>query len=138
MAGVRELGDVIDYPVDGNFTADDSGYVLEAKQDGTGEVQHVTGDSTSVIGANFVSTENQQEEIVTPDSGQVDVVSETAGFPLKADADDYYVGESVYLSATNDGHVNKTDTGNYRVGRVVRSTTVDSAGEKVIVKFDTA
>lgn len=137
MPGVRELGEVIDYAVDTSFTADDSGYILEAKNDGSGEVQMVTGDSTNVVGSNFVSTENQQEDIVNPDSGKIDVVAESAGFPIKADADDYYVGDDVHLSATNDAHVNKTDTTNYRVGRVVRTTTVDSAGEKVIVKFDT-
>ena len=137
MAGVRGFTEVTSYPVDDEFYADDSGYVLEAKQDGTGEVEHVEGDSESVIGVNYVSTEDQWEDVVNPDSGEVDVVPNSGGFPVKADEGEYRPQESVYLSNTNDGHVNTTDTENYRLGTVVRPENVDEDGEKVIVKFTT-
>jgi len=137
MTGAREVGEVASYPVDGTFTADDSGYVLEAKQDGSSEVQHVTGDSSAVVGVNFVSTENQKENVVNPDSGEVDVAKEGRAFPVKADSAEYFVGEDVHLSATNDGHVNKSDTGNYRVGTVARYNDLTSDGDKLLVDFST-
>lgn len=138
MAGNRELGEVQSHPVDDSFTADDSGYLLEAKQDGSNEVQMaVSGSGNALIGHNFVSTEDQWEDVVNPDSGEIDVVEE-GELEVKGEAEEYFKGDDVYVSTDNDGHVSKADSGNRRIGRVAEYTdnSGGAVGDKVPVKFD--
>lgn len=153
MAGARELGEVHGYPLESSESGfDDGGYVLMAAQDGNGTVRSVdtSTDSDSsgtaddlegqypVAGVLYASTLDQDDNVRYPPSGEVDVAGESGGIPIKADADTYNVGDDVYLSGANAGHVNKSDTSHTRVGSVAAPTTVDNAGEKVIVKFTTA
>lgn len=146
MSGSRELGEVHSYPlVDSEPGYGDNGYVLIADQDGNGSVRRPdTGTATDIDGTSPVagvlhtSTLDQEDNVRYPPSGEVDVVGESGGMPVKADAGTYNFGDDVHLSSSNDGHVNAGDTGNVRVGTVAEPATVDADGDKLIVKFTTA
>lgn len=140
MAGNRELGEVHSHPVDSSFTADDSGYVYEPEQGGNGYVQKAdSANSTNLVGVGFTSTEDQHGDVVTPSSGEYGLVEEGV-MMVKCDAAEYFLGEDVYVSSSNNGHANKSDTGNRRLGRVHEYTdnSGGSDGDKVPIKFDTA
>lgn len=137
MAGIRELGEVISYTAADGLTLDDSGYLLQAVGDGTEEVELYDG-TGPLVGANFVSTEDYRGEVNEPRSGEVDVVAESAAFPLVCADGEYTLGQDVYAAA--DGTVTTDDGGgaNRRVGRVARyADTTTEEDEKVSVKFDT-
>lgn len=138
MAGASELGEVHSYPLATGQTFDDRGYVLEAAQGGTEEVQKAaSGSGLPRVGVNYKSTEDQDGNVVEPDSGEIGVVREGV-FPLRADAETYELGQDVYVSSTNNGHVNGTDTTNTRVGQTTEYSdlSAESDGEDLLVKFD--
>lgn len=137
MAGRRELGEVQHHPVNDTYTADDSGYLHQATQGGNGEVEMAVSGGNALIGFNFVSTEDQWEDVVNPDSGEIGLVEE-GELDVKGEAEEYFKGDDVYVSTDNDGHVSKADSGNTRVGRVAEYTdnSGGSVGDKVPIKFD--
>lgn len=138
MAGARELGEVHSYPLASGQTFDDRGYVLEANQGGTDEVQKAdSANSTPLVGTNYKSTENQHGDVVEPDSGEIGVVTEGVR-ELPSDTETYQFGQDVYVSSANNGQVNGSDTGNRRVGRVMEYTdnSGGSSGDPVLVKYD--
>ena len=138
MAGARELGEVHSYPLASGETFDDSGYVLEAAQGGTNEVQTASsGNTTPLIGTNYKSTENQDEEVVYPSTGTIGVVTEGVR-ELRGDAEEYQLGADVYVSTANDGHVNASNDTNRRVGAVFEyvDNSGGSDGDPVLVKYN--
>lgn len=149
MAGAREYGEVHSYPVDATDSFDDGGYVVVADQGGDNKVhKHKSGtaadyDGTNpVIGVNYVSTEDQDGVVQSlADGDELDVVKESAGFPVRGENETFNLGETVYLSQSNDGRVNTTDTTSTSLGTVVEY--VDHSGNnatdsnEVLVSFDT-
>lgn len=147
MAGARELGEVHSYPVDATDSFDDGGYVLVADQGGDGRVhKHKSGTSNDydgtnpVIGVNYKSTEDQDGVVQSLAVGdQIGVVKESAGFPVRGEAETYNLGDDLYLSQSNDGRVNKTDTGSARLGTVVEyvdhSAGADTDSNEVLCAF---
>lgn len=145
MAGAREFGEVKKHPLEDNETFDDEGYVVVADKSGDNKVhKHKAGtaadyDGTNpIVGVNYASTENQNEDVVFPESGQTGVVEDSSGQPVQADAAEYFLGDEVYLSQTNDGHVNKSDTTSARLGRVVEYNDLTGGAGKILVKYTTA
>lgn len=136
MAGAREFGEVESFPADG-VTLDEKGYVLSAVGAGDGEVQIAPGGTDDdLIGVNYVSSEDQHEDVVAVD--EVDVVRESPSFPVRVEEGDYRLGEQLYLSTDNDGTLNKSDTGNQAFGTVAEP--VDTTGDGITtiqVRFQT-
>ena len=158
MAGAREIGEVHSYPLHDSVDTpyEDSGFVLVAPQDGSGAVRRTDTATTAdidgthpVVGVSFASHEDQYSSPIRPsyelpESGEQDVVSESAGYPVKAEDLTYELGEDVYLSDTDDGRVTNdppTDADGVpttaRVGRTAEAGGVSSEG-KILVKFDTS
>lgn len=141
MAGAREWGEVHSYP-SANESYDDHGYVLEVN--GSGQVTKIgsgtgTGSDDNPFGVNYVSSEDEDGNVETLDAGtEIDVVRESAAFPVVADAEDYTIGDVVHVSGTNDGHVSAADTGNDKVGVAVETKDLSGGSdgdEHILVAF---
>lgn len=146
----RNYGEPRSYPVDATDSFDARGYVVVADQGGDNRVhKHASGtaadyDGTNpVIGVNFKSTEDQDGIVQNLAAGdEISVVTESAAFPVRGEAETYNLGDPIYLSQNNDGRVNKSNTSSAQLGVVVEA--VDHSGgnatdsNEVLVAFDLA
>lgn len=139
MAGhARNHGEVHSYPVQDGESFDSGGYLLTVDADG--RVGTAAAGATGIFGVNYKSTEDQDGIVQDLDEDDpLSTVRESAGYPLQGDAEDYSVGDDVYVSADNAGQVNTTSTEEERVGVVVESAdhsaNEDGDDNPVVVAF---
>lgn len=136
MPGARRYEDVASYESSQGLSLDDRGYVLSV--DGSDQLQLAT-DGDNPFAVNYVSTEDQDGVVQTLDAGdELDTVRHSPAFEVRCDDETYALDAPVYISDSNDGHVNQSNTTGSFVGRVVKA--VDHSGasgnnQHVLVAF---
>lgn len=142
----RNYGEPQSYPHDGSAEYDARGYVV-VTPDGDSVRKHQSAtaadyDGTNaVIGVNYVSSYDQDDVLQSVTDGEeIDVVTEGTAVPVRGEAEEFALGDTVYLSQSNDGRVNTSDSSSAALGTVVEH--VDHSGgsatdpNQVLVSFD--
>lgn len=112
------LGDRVSRPADDDVGFDSRGYVLAPGDDGPNTVKKATDADDSVVGVNYRSTLDLEDQNV--DTGRPVAVQLDGYGPVLAAGDTYELGDAVYVDSLNHeaGVVSKTGDGVF-VGTVM-------------------